>query len=227
MFAVGHLGLGYLLGSASSRLSSVDVNVSYLFLLSILPDVDLVTRRFGLQHRGQTHSLVLFSVVFLPLFLVFRRKAFPYFVALFQHTLIGDLLTGNGVQLFWPLSSDWYEIRLIGSATGITNITVEWVAFLASMLFLFKLKDIWFFAKPHKSNLVLSIPLAFVSFSLLTFAAPFLGFPRILHYFDVPAALIIPHVAFFLLFTLAILVDLGLGAKVLVKRAMLKSSSTR
>jgi len=191
----------------------------------MLPDIDLVMWRFGLEHRGPTHSLVLFFMFFIPIFLVFRKKAFPYFVALAQHTLIGDLLTGNGVQLLWPLSCNWYEIRLIGSATSTTNIIVEWIAFLTSMLLLFKFKDVWLLIKPNKSNLALSVPWVFVSFSLLVFAAPFLNFQRIQYYYYFPNALIIPHIAFFLLFTWAIFVDLRLGAKILVRRAWSHGSS--
>jgi hypothetical protein len=217
MFAVGHLGLGYLLGSASSKLLSVKPNVSYLFLFSVLPDIDLMMWRFGLEHRGPTHSLVLFCAVFLPIFLVFRARAFPYFVALIQHSLIGDLLTGGGSQLLWPLSVSWYRLGSFSVASA-ANIAFEWSTFLGSMVFLFMVKDVWLLVKPHTSNLILLLPLVFVSFPLLVSAMSFLRFRRILYYNWVPTELIIPHVAFFLLFTFAILVDFGRGAKVLARR---------
>ncbi len=217
MFAVGHLALGYLLGRVSSKLLAVDVNISYLFFFSALPDIDLLIQRFGLEHRGPSHSVVLSCMFFFPIFLRFRKKAFPLFVALIQHSLIGDLFTGGGSQLLWPLNLNWFKIASMNVAS-MANIVLEWVAFLGSMILLFKFKDVWFFVKPHNSNLALLIPLAPISFTLLAFTVSVFGFQRVTYGFRVPTALIIPHVAFFLLFTIAILVDLGLGAKVLARR---------
>ncbi|MFQ5836465.1 MAG: hypothetical protein ACE5HG_01280 [Candidatus Bathyarchaeia archaeon] len=46
--------------------------------------------------------------LFLPAFLLFGKRATPYFVALIQHSPIGDYLTGAGIQLLWPIASDRY-----------------------------------------------------------------------------------------------------------------------
>jgi len=192
----------------------------------MLPDIDLVLYGFGLEHRGPTHSLVLFFVVFFPVFLVFRKKAFPYFVALVQHSVIGDLFTGAlGLQLFWPLSFNWYGIGSM-RVTSMANIFVEWAAFLGSMLFLFKFRDVWVFIKPHKSNLALLIPLVFVSLPLLALAMFVPSFRWVSYHVSVPIELIIPHMVFFVLFSLAIFVDFKLELKSLVTRTIPDSFST-
>jgi membrane-bound metal-dependent hydrolase YbcI (DUF457 family) len=105
VFAIGHFALGYLFGKGSSRLAGVKVSVPLLFAASVLPDVDLLLR--FLIHRGPTHSLVVISVLMVPFFVIYRKQAIPYYVAMLSHVLIGDFFTG-GVELFWPLSQGWF-----------------------------------------------------------------------------------------------------------------------
>jgi len=111
MFAVGHLALGYLSGKTSSKLLNVNANIPLLFLASTLPDIDLLIP--SLEHRGPTHSPIVFCVLLLPAIIIYKKRAIPYFLALAQHSLLGDYLTGEGVQMLWPLTSRWY------SGTGI------------------------------------------------------------------------------------------------------------
>ena len=61
--------------------------------------------------------------------LVLYRKGLPYLVALASHSLIGDLFTSYGVQLFWPISSDWIN----ANSTMMVNTPLE----IAVELFLF------------------------------------------------------------------------------------------
>lgn len=198
MYAVGHLALGYLTGRATGKFLNVDVNLPLLFLASVIPDMDLLIP--GLEHRGPTHSIILSTLVFIPIFAYYGKNAAPYFAALAQHALIGDYLTGGGIQLLWPLNSFYY-----GMPMGITSpfsILLEWFFFLICFVVLFKTRDTWTLLQPHPSNLVLSIP-------LLTVLLPtFLSLP--LH---VPLLLVIPHLAYLVLFILSILTDFRANLK--------------
>jgi len=192
MYAVGHLALGYLSGKTASRILNVNANLPLLFLMSVLPDVDLLIP--GLEHRGPMHSAIIFCLLFLPAFILFKKRAIPYFVVLIQHVLIGDYLTGD-TQLLWPITTNWYGLGM--EITGLTNILIEWTLFLTSTTTLLKTKDARSLFQKHPSNMILAVP-------VLTALLPaFLSFP--LH---VPPELIIPHLTYIALFTLSILIDL-------------------
>lgn len=77
-----------------------------LLLLGMLPDFDLVLGIFGVQHRTLMHSVIFWSVLFAPFFAKYRLAALPYFVAVTQHILLGDLIVGR-TPVLWPL-----EIKL-------------------------------------------------------------------------------------------------------------------
>lgn len=193
MYAVGHLALGYLTGKATGKLLNVNVNIPLLFLASIIPDIDLLIP--GLQHRGPTHSLIISILIFIPLVIYYRKKAIPYFIALIQHSLIGDYITSEGIQLLWPINSIYYcslEIQM----TSLTNILLEWIFFLIAFTILLKTKDAQTLLQPHPSNLLLSIP----TFTVLL--PTLLSFPEY-----VTPALIIPHLTYLTIFTTSILTD--------------------
>jgi hypothetical protein len=192
MYAVGHLALGYLSGKATSKILNVNVNIPLLFLVSVLPDIDLLIP--GLQHRGPLHSVIIFCLLFLPIFIFFKKGAVPYFVALIQHLLIGDYLTGD-IQLLWPITTNWYGLGI--GITSLTNISIEWILFLTSITIMFKTKDVWLLFQQHPSNMILAVP-------VLTVLLPtFLSFP--LH---VPLGLVIPHLVYLVFFAFSILIDL-------------------
>ena len=69
----------------------------------MLPDIDLLLGVFDIQHRTLTHSLIFWSVLFTPVFLKYRRTAVPYFVAVVQHILFGDLVVGR-TSILWPIA---------------------------------------------------------------------------------------------------------------------------
>jgi len=193
MYAVGHLALGYLTGRATSKLLNVNVNIPLLFLTSIIPDIDLLIP--GLQHRGPTHSLIISILIFIPLVIYYRKKVIPYFIALTQHFIIGDYLTSEGIQLLWPINSiNYYGLAI--EITSLTNITMEWIFFLTAFTILLKTKEASTLFQPHRSNLLLSIP----TFTVLL--PTLLSFPEY-----VPPALIIPHLAYIIVFTVSILID--------------------
>ena len=197
MYAVGHLALGYLSGKASSKILNVNINIPLLFLVSVLPDIDILINRLipSLEHRGPMHSVIVFCLLFLPSFMFFRKRAIPYFVALIQHILIGDYLTG-GTQLLWPVTTNWYGLGLGIEVTSLTNIFIEWVLFLISLTIMFKTKDAWLLFRQHPSNIILSVPVLTVLLPTL------LSFPLY-----VPLELVIPHLVYMALFIFSILVD--------------------
>lgn len=195
MYAVGHFALGYLTGKLASKSLDVNVNLPLLFLASVFPDIDILIP--GLVHRGPLHSVILFCLVFLPIFAIYKKRAAPYFVAVIQHIIIGDYLIGGDLQLLWPLTTNTYGFH-IGIAS-LTNIVLEWCLFLISMTFMVKTKDIVFLFKPHPSNMILAIP-------VLTVLLPTLiSFPLY-----VPLALLIPHIVYLILLTIPIIIDLKL-----------------
>jgi len=193
MYAVGHLALGYLSGKATSKLLNVNVNIPLLFVASVISDVDLLIP--GLEHRGPTHSLILFFLLFLPAFLLYGKRATPYLIALAQHSIIGDYLTGGGIQLLWPIASNWYGAGI--SMISLTIILLEWTSFLTFLTIMLKTRDAWALFQHHPSNLLLSIPV------LTVLLPPFFHFPL-----PVPIELVIPHLTYLAIFALSILIDL-------------------
>jgi membrane-bound metal-dependent hydrolase YbcI (DUF457 family) len=192
MYAVGHLALGYLSGKTASKLLDVKINIPLLFLASVLPDLDLLIP--GLEHRGPMHSVIVFCILFLPIFALLKKRSIPYFLALIQHSLIGDFLTGE-TQILWPLTTNWYGLGM--ELTSLTNILIEWALFLTSTAILFKTKDVWLLFQQHPSNTILTIPVLTVLLPTL------LSFPLY-----VSPALIIPHLIYMAIFTYSILTDL-------------------
>jgi len=191
-FAVGHLALGYLTGKMASKFIDLKINVALLFLASILPDIDLV---LGLEHRGPTHSLIVYAAVFVPVFVLYGKQVVPFFVALASHSLLGDLLTGGGVQLLWPAVAEWYGVQI--RMTSALNVSLEWIAFLTSVALLCGTRDIMSLFQHHPSNLLLTIPVAAI------ILPTFLSFPLV-----VPLVLVVPHFVLLTILGLSIMIDL-------------------
>jgi len=180
------------LGKASAKITKTKLNIPIALTLSVIPDIDIIVP--FLQHRGPVHSIVTLFMVFIPIFAIYRKRAIPYFLVLIQHSLIGDYIAGGGIQLLWPITTQYY-----GMGIGIksqTNITIEWTMFLASIIMMLKTKDMAIFFQPHNSSLILSIP----TFTVLL--PTFLAFPL-----EVPPILILPHIVYLILFLTSILID--------------------
>lgn len=69
----------------------------------MLPDVDLILGSFDIGHRTVTHSIIFWSLLFVPFFVKYRKVALPYFVAASQHILIGDIIVGR-TNILWPVA---------------------------------------------------------------------------------------------------------------------------
>jgi hypothetical protein len=197
MFAVGHLALGYISGKAASKLLNVNVNIPLLFVVSIIADVDLLIP--GLEHRGPTHSIILFLAIAFPTILVWKKQAIPYLAAFALHPFLGDYLTSKsaaeGLQLFFPLSSSWFSGG--SEAATLTYVYVELALFIAFLTLMLTTRDMATLIKHHPSNLLLAIP---ISTALLPV---FLQFP-----ISVPPTLIISHLILLILLAIPILIDI-------------------
>ena len=190
---MGHFALGYIISKATVKITETKLNIPLVITLSVIPDIDILIP--FLEHRGPAHSIITLFMVFIPIFAIYRKKAIPYFLALIQHPLIGDYITGGRIQLLWPLTTQYYGMEICIKSQ--TNITLEWIVFLTSIIIMLKAKDTVTFFQPHKSNLILVIP----TFTVLL--PTFLSFPL-----NVPAWLIPPHLAYISIFSASIIIDL-------------------
>jgi membrane-bound metal-dependent hydrolase YbcI (DUF457 family) len=194
MFGVGHMALGYLLAKGSAHTLKANINIPLVLVLSIIPDIDILAGE-GF-HRGPTHSFILAVLVFTPIFLLYRKQAMPYFLALVSH-LIGDLFIGGNLQLFWPLSTSPVSLPIIPKISIFSpiNVALELTLFIAATLVMYKAKDLQLFFQKRATNLILIIPVATV------LLPTFLAYPL-----NVPVLLIPPHLFYLGLFLIAIFV---------------------
>lgn len=195
------MALGYVLGKASSKLLKTPLNIPLILTLSVIPDTDIIVEHINglapiLPHRGPFHSFLVSLIVFIPIFAAYRKSAVPYFVALVQHSLIGDYLTGGQLQLFWPITQQKYGIA--ASIFSIENVALESTLFVVSLATLLKSRDIVALFQRLKSNLILAIP----TFTVLL--PTFLNYPL-----DVPIWLIPPHIIYMAIFLSAVINELA------------------
>ena len=196
LFAIGHFGLGYLLGKASSKITHTPLNLALLFTVSLIPDLDLLLPNF-LPHRGPTHSIFFSVLVFLPFFVKYKKEAFPYFVALLSHSLIGDIYgTYVGVNLFWPFSNNWL---LIFNLSNVSNLSIglELSLFAISTLIMTLNHDLKKILTYNKSKIYWLIPLGGVLGPLL------IG--QINSDYNIPFLLVFPSLFYVAIFTIAII----------------------
>ena len=195
-FAIGHFSLGYLLGTTSAKILNTRLNMALIFTVSVLPDIDLLLPTF-LAHRGPTHSLFFFLFVFLPIFAVYRKKAIPYFIVLLSHSLIGDIYSNmEGIQLFWPISTDWFAIAEI-SNKSLFSVGFESTLFAVSTVIMVVTKDFPRLIFSKISRIYWFPPFVFVLGPLL------LG--GISPTYELPFLLVFPSVFYLVIFSLSII----------------------
>jgi hypothetical protein len=193
------MALAYLLSKASGKLLKVNFNIPLILVLSIIPDIDILFDFIFNSdiHRGPTHSIIMAILVFIPFFVLYRKKAVPYFTALASHSLIADLIIGGNLQLLWPLSTSEFGLYELGfpdiNIKSPTNIALELTLFIIAFLVMLKTRDILYFFRNNKLNLFLVIPIFTV---LLPTVA---SYPLI-----VPVLLVLPHLFYLLLFSISV-----------------------
>jgi membrane-bound metal-dependent hydrolase YbcI (DUF457 family) len=197
------MALAYLVAKASGKLLKVNFNIPLILVLSIIPDVDIILE-FLLRsplHRGPTHSIITAILVFIPFFVLYRKKAIPYFAALASHSLIGDFFIGGQLQLLWPLSTSEFGLYELGfpyiNIYNPIDIALEFALFVIALIVMLKTRDLFRFFRNNKLNLVLAIPIFTVL--LPTFAS----YPL-----RVPLLLVLPHLFYLVLFSISILIVL-------------------
>jgi membrane-bound metal-dependent hydrolase YbcI (DUF457 family) len=181
--------LGYIFGKASSKLPKVKINMPLLLAASVLPDVDLLLP--FIQHRGPTHSIITITALMIPFFIVYRKKAIPYYAALLSHILIGDFFTG-GVELFWPLSNNMFG-ALNFEVNSLAIAVTELVLFLFTLPLMYKLGDLKDLLVPNDKSWVLIIPLGSIIGPLVSLGR---GQENTL-----PTILVIPSLIYICIFT--------------------------
>ena len=198
MFAIGHMGIAYLLGKTSAGILRVKFNLPLILVLSVLPDIDILFD-FILKtdiHRGPTHSIISAILVFVPFFILYKQKAVPYFIALISHSLIADFLIGGQLLLLWPLSTrefGFFNIKI----DSLANVVLEFTLFVITLIAMVKTRDLLQFLRNSKLNLFLAIPV----FTVLL--PTFLSYPL-----NVPFLLIFPHIFYLVLFVVSVFIAL-------------------
>jgi hypothetical protein len=193
------MALAYLLGKASGKLLKVNFNIPLILVLSIIPDIDILFDfLFNSDiHRGPTHSIIMAILIFIPFFMLYRKKAVPYFAALASHSLIADLIIGGNLQLLWPLSANEFGLYELGfpyiTISSSINIALEFALFIIASIVMLKTRDILYFFRNNKINLVLVVPIFTVLLPTLA------SYPLI-----VPILLIIPHLFYLVLFAISV-----------------------
>ena len=123
-----------------------------------------------------------------------------------QHSIIGDYLTSEGVQLLWPVTSDWYGGGI--KMTSLTNVLFEWVLFVASLTILLKAKEARTLFQPRPSNLLLSIPPFAVLLELFSYPL------------FVQLELVIPHLTYLTIFFFSVIIDLKSSLRITGKNEL-------
>jgi membrane-bound metal-dependent hydrolase YbcI (DUF457 family) len=129
MYPLGHFALGYFSGKFIGKFTREGINIPIIWLISILPDVDIFFP--FIEHRGPTHSIIIALSLSLPLLLKYRR-GYSYFAALASHSLIGDYFTAYGCQLLWPITLTWYKAKPPFLINGKSELFIE--AFLFALM---------------------------------------------------------------------------------------------
>ncbi|MGD0451821.1 MAG: metal-dependent hydrolase [Candidatus Bathyarchaeia archaeon] len=199
------MSIAYLLGKGSSRPLRYKPNIPLLLVLSIIPDVDIFFDYLtGSQlHRGPTHSVIVAIIAFIPFFIIYRKKAIPYFLALISHPLIGDFFIGGKLELLWPFSNAQFGLHELGgpyiSIYMPIDGLIEVILFVFAMVLLVKSNDWKVFFTAHKSNLLLIIPL----FTVLLPTT--IGYPFSESLFLFSPILAVAHAILVVIFSIAVL----------------------
>jgi membrane-bound metal-dependent hydrolase YbcI (DUF457 family) len=203
LFAVGHISLGYLVGRFFAKVLKVQLSIPLLFVISIIPDIDIIFEFFVNTpiHRGPTHSLIFALMIFIPFLIIFKKRAIPYFFSLASHSVLADFFIGGNIQLFWPLTESTFGASQYGFSmiriNDPANIALELVLFILALFILIKTKDFLKFFRSNVINILLIIPV----FTVLL--PTFTSYPL-----PVPDLLIFPHLFYLILFSIAGLIAL-------------------
>jgi len=140
------------------------------------------------MHRTFTHSFLFWFIVFVPLFIIFRLKSIPYFVAVVQHFAFGDLIMGK-VMIFWPFNSS-----LVGFGFGmpsVVDVTLETAGLVLAAGIIVYSGDLRRLLSVDKRNILMLLPLLALIVSALFFASHLGGVTSLFEYVSSSRLLII------------------------------------
>jgi membrane-bound metal-dependent hydrolase YbcI (DUF457 family) len=200
LFGIGHFALGYLTGKGSSKFFKAKMNLPLILVVSVLPDIDLILQFINpelFMHRGPTHSIITFTILMLPLFIIYKKQVVPYYAALLSHSLIGDYFTG-GIELVWPISKGWFGLNIDVRDMG--SIIAELTLFTTMSVIMLRSKDLQSLLKSQRSHLALIIAFGAVLGPLLSAGRSSEA--------SLPALLVIPSLFWLVIFAYLILVEL-------------------
>ncbi len=155
--------------------------VPLILVLGILPDADLFLEGIGIMHRTVTHSFLFWFVVFIPLFVIFRLKSIPYFVAVVQHFAFGDLIMGK-VMLLWPFSSTFFGLNFgMPSVVDVVLETLGLVLAVGIMSYSGSLKQL---LSIDKRNSFMLVPLSALLVSALYYISRWSSMSSLIAYIE-------------------------------------------
>src|SRR5262245_60137552 len=102
---------GYLIGRSSAIPLKVSINPYILIFLAAIPDIDLLLGLTGIRHRTWTHSVLIWTLIFVPFFIIYRKRSIPYFLAPIQHILFGDFVVGYYNSPLWPVNTSKFSLN--------------------------------------------------------------------------------------------------------------------
>ncbi|MEM4364781.1 MAG: metal-dependent hydrolase [Candidatus Nitrosocaldus sp.] len=120
MLLVGHAVWAYVIARSLSSVLNVRINPYLVMLLGMVPDVDILLQEY-IRHRSITHSIIFWSIAFIPFFIVYRKRSIPYFTAVVQHIILGDVIVAS-TNILWPLR---YDVGMGYSLLSPFNIIME------------------------------------------------------------------------------------------------------
>ncbi|MEM1951289.1 MAG: metal-dependent hydrolase [Candidatus Nitrosocaldus sp.] len=120
MLLVGHAVWAYVIARSLSSVLNIRINPYLVMLLGMVPDVDILLQEY-IRHRSITHSIIFWSIAFIPFFIVYRKRSIPYFTAVVQHIMLGDVIVAS-TNILWPLR---YDVGMGYSLLSPFNIIME------------------------------------------------------------------------------------------------------
>ncbi|MCS7140974.1 MAG: metal-dependent hydrolase [Candidatus Nitrosocaldus sp.] len=133
MFLVGHAAWAYVISRPLASVLRVKINPYLVMLLGMIPDVDILLQEY-IKHRSVTHSVLFWGIAFIPLFIMYRRRSIPYFAAVIQHIIFGDVVVAS-TNILWPLR---FQVGMGNSLLSPLNIAMEFIGMGMALLLILR-----------------------------------------------------------------------------------------
>ena len=184
----------YLWATVSARKRRGKLFVPIVLMLGVIPDVDLFLAPFGVAHHTFTHSLFFWLIISAPFFVAFRRRAFPYLVAVVQHFAFEDFLFGT-VMILWPFSQSFFGFNIPMAST--LDVALETTGLLLAAGVSYFNGDLKRLLSVDSTNFLMFLPFLALLASMLYFAVDWTATPLIAYILSrkLLTALVLSHIA--------------------------------